>query len=453
MATTLTPYAGEMAEQTIADTAALGRRIRFTVLRIAFVIVSIIMVGVLLKFLHLTVPVWALTLVVITYTGASLFSYALALTAPVWIVNFVGGILGEANKAPEGVVAANSAVRKLWRIWLWAMSYSAVALEVIALWNIEDNMFLIVPVIAVGILVVLLSVVLFQESMFFPWLMFWLNVLLLIVMLGMALPGNAGITVTRWVDQVRTATKAHKAEDSAKRAADDAITAKRVACYNAISTAAGKGEIPKASDFEYCSKIGVEETSGFRWSTPSSTPDEGKVAKPEAASKPAPVATATPTATAAQPCDQLALGADYAPSEVKGRLGLGELPKGRYKIAVTGIVNQVFMENDRPKQYCPVSPNGALGKCFDVNGKPTENVVGGTWPAPQLTGGQAQAILPGRPYASAVLVAFGEPLLVDHEIYLNVEEKTVVAADINVFQNPKNYESTGVRKYQVFKCS
>jgi hypothetical protein len=458
MATTLTPYAGEMAEQAIADTARLGRGIRSTVLKIAFVIVSIIMAGVLLKFLHLTVLVWVLTLVVIIYTGASLIGYALTLTAPVWIVNFVGGILGEENKAPEGVEAANSAVRKLWRIWLWAMSYSAVALEVIALWNIEDNMFLVVPIIAVGLLVMLLSVVLFQESMFFPWLMFCINVLLLIAMLCMALPGNVGITVTRWVDQARTATKAHKAEDGAKRAAEEAISQQRAACYAQLETKA-KGDpskgvkpvIPTQADFEKCNKIGVEEASGFRWSLPTPKPDADTAQQQSGtASKTVPVAVA------AAPCNAVvALEAKYAPGETKSRLVLGELSKGRYKVVVTGMVNQVFLGEDaQPKQYCPVKPDGTLGNCVDTTGRQTGNISGATWEAPSKTGTEAQPVLPGQPYGAAVLHAFGKPILVNRDIYLDVEEKTNVAADVNVFQHAVNYTgTTGVREYTIYRCS
>lgn len=269
-------------------------------------------------------------------------------------------------------------------------------------------------------------------------------------MLGMALPGNAGITVTRWVDQVRTATKAHKAEDSAKRAADDAITAKRVACYNAISTAAGKGEIPTASDFERCSKIGVEETSGFRWSTPSKQPEEDERA-PKAASKPAPVATAT--LTASQQCNHLALEAEYAPGQVKGPLAIGELTRGRYRIVVTGTINQLFLKGDVPDQYCPVEPNGNIGNCVGTDGRTRHNIPGTPWPTPQPTGTEAPATLVGQPYGAPVLHAFGKPLLVNREIYLDVEEQTALSADSNVFRNPLNYTAEGVRKYKIYRCS
>ncbi|QQR78772.1 MAG: hypothetical protein IPJ68_00590 [Candidatus Moraniibacteriota bacterium] len=478
MATTLTPYARAMAEQATADVGRINRRIRSAGLRFCFIVVSVIMVGVLLKFFHLTPLLWTLMLVVIVYTGASLLGYTLALTPPVWIYNLFRGTLGEENEIPEGLAAAKQATKKLWRIWLWAMSYSAVALEVIALWNIEDNIFLVVPILAVGLLVILLSVVLFQESVLFPWLMFWINCALLITMLGMALPGNAGITVTRWVDQARTATKAHKAEDDAKRAVEEAINAERATCFANIKEKA-KGNpakkvapvLPTQADFAQCEKIGFEETSGFHWSLPASKPDADTAQQQSgAASKPAPAVATTPTETAvtqtAWSCDTTVKVVDYTPSNQPGEVDIGSLPAGRYEVTATGKRRQMFFAGTAmdpvPTQLCEMDSYGRIGFCWNPDGqKVVRNMNGQPWFAPPNVPGSEPLLIteePGEarvPYGALVIQAMGARLPIapaNQRTRLKFDQPFAVALNVNRYQGVRNHEGDGTLRVEIRQC-
>ncbi|MFZ1655075.1 MAG: hypothetical protein WBO92_03065 [Candidatus Moraniibacteriota bacterium] len=509
MATTLTPYAGDMAAQAIADAARMNRRIRSAVLRISFVAVSIVMIGVLFKFFGLTPLLWGLIFVVIVYTGASLFGYVLAATPPLWIVNFFRGILGEENKGPEGVTAGNNAVKKLWRAWIWTMSYATVALEIIALWNIEDNLILVVPLIAVGMIVMLFSFVLFKESNFFPWMVFYINCGILIMMLVMALPGNAGITVTRWVDQARTATKAHKAEDTALRAAEEAQVKKRATCYESIATIAKAGTIPTTEQFKECEKIGIavasrneaekardeatmlirntrinEAAKCFKGLTATATtaekdrcealleainPVSETAQSSRAVSSTAPAAAATAEATSATPatvCNQVVKVVDYTPSTQLGWVEAGRLPAGRYEVSITGTRQQMFFvgnpQDPVPEQQCQIDGYGRLGFCWSPDGqRVVRNKNGELWFPPANAPGNEPLLIteqPGEPrvpYGALVMKAMGKRLPIaspGRPTYLEFDQEFALSLNTNVFQGLRNHEGSGGLQVEIKQC-
>ncbi|MGB3072733.1 MAG: hypothetical protein WBB68_00505, partial [Candidatus Moraniibacteriota bacterium] len=173
-------------------------------------------------------------------------------------------------------------------------------------------------------------------------------------------------------------------------------------------------------------------------------------------SKPAPAAPTAAAAPQLDPaCTDLIREVEYSPGKSLGGVNLGPVTSGRYQILVTGDIEQAFLDTDgKVIMYCPVSPEGKLSACRTPEGHPVGNIPGRPWtdlPAPPAPAGQL--LVPGEAYGAAVVHMLGKPLVYYPKMFVEVAEKSHLVADSNVYQNDKNYQGTGVRKYQVFKCS
>ncbi|MGB4834343.1 MAG: hypothetical protein WBP40_04900 [Candidatus Moraniibacteriota bacterium] len=247
-------------------------------------------------------------------------------------------------------------------------------------------------------------------------------------------------------------TADEKARDDAKKEVAQVIQNMRKTCYDALAKKAkDEGKIAPTAEFDKCAAIGVETTPVV------SAPATGTADQVNgAASKPAPAAPTAAAAPQLDPaCTDLIREVEYSPGKSLGGVNLGPVTSGRYQILVTGDIEQAFLDTDgKVIMYCPVSPEGKLSACRTPEGHPVGNIPGRPWtdlPAPPAPAGQL--LVPGEAYGAAVVHMLGKPLVYYPKMFVEVAEKSHLVADSNVYQNDKNYQGTGVRKYQVFKCS
>lgn len=250
MTTSISPYAGPVAEEALQSFFELNQQLRKGGMRNLFLAIVVIFAAAGLKSMGLVPAVWALIIIVEAYAALTVLPYLVGATPPTWVATFLTGTAGDNNKIPEGLENANKWAKKVWRFGLWTVAYASLALWVVALWNVEDNFHLILPLIASGLGVTVLAVLLFEEGNFFPWTMYLIKVSFLILLLNMAAPGEWGLTVTRWVDQMRI-TKATKAKDQALRTSQAELEEISRQCY--LKKAAKPGQIVLAEDLDRCS--------------------------------------------------------------------------------------------------------------------------------------------------------------------------------------------------------
>lgn len=250
MTTSISPYAGPVAEEALQSFFELNQQLRKGGMRNLFLAIVVIFAAAGLKSMGLVPAVWALIIIVEAYAALTVLPYLVGATPPTWVATFLTGTAGDNNKIPEGLENANKWAKKVWRFGLWTVAYASLALWVVALWNVEDNFHLILPLIASGLGVTVLAVLLFEEGNFFPWTMYLIKASFLILLLNMAAPGEWGLTVTRWVDQMRI-TKATKAKDQALRTSQAELEEISRQCY--LKKAAKPGQIVLAEDLDRCS--------------------------------------------------------------------------------------------------------------------------------------------------------------------------------------------------------
>lgn len=464
MATSLSPYAAPLAADAARDIARLSDQVRTAGYRNLFLAIVVIFAAAWLKSIGMTSLVWALVIITEAYAALTVLPYLFGATPPAWVLAFVAGTAGEQNRLPEGITNANKWAKKVWRFGLWVIAYSSLALWVVALWNVEDNFHLILPLIAAGLGVTVLAVLLFGEGNFFPWTMYVIKLGILLVLLGMALPGRAGITMTRWVESAVNATIADKAEDRAKRAAETAISQQRATCYADIEEAA-KGNpakkiapvIPTKADFERCAKIGAEATPVVAQAPMSTAAGQvnGEHQSPAPAAAPAPAAPVkTAQAESNWDCTATWKEVDYAPSEHQGKMDLGTLPAGRYAIKVAGTVWQDFYTGTPAvfDKRCEADADGRMGDCRTSDNRLILNRNGDVWPAPKPIPSASRVHIPGEAYGKVLVHAWGVPLPIGEQGQIHTGQDLPIAVDANFYQHPASYNGPGKFRVTIKQC-
>lgn len=425
MATSLTPYASAAAGQATADLGAINKAIRRGGLVNTFLAIGIIYAAAWCKVLGMDSLVWLAIILTEVYAFCVVVPYLFGATPPTWVATFLTGTAGDENKIPEGLANANKWAKKVWRFGLWFVCYSSVPLWVVALFDAEHNFHLILPLIAAGLGVVTLVVLLFEGN-FFAWLMYGIKLAVLLILLGMALPGKPGIVVTYWVEKSISRTASAIAEYQARRTVDNTISGQQAACYNKLAAKA-KGDpvkkiapvIPAAAEFEACDKIGVEKS-------------EDKPAGGGATS------SATPMATAATSDFKTSWWDDYTPSS--GARSIGRFEAGCYRFVVTGTHILPFIYVNGASEL--VKLDGA-GRWMDRRGH--------TQIRSDVLPGHAEMLVPGKPWGAVVAQADGNSQWVADGACVTVGAGQELALNVNVHQHPDHLKGSGTLRVRVEK--